>query len=55
MHGVKEEKNILLTMKRRKYNSVGHILPSKTRYKRKDARNDRSARRTRKKTQAAAG
>jgi len=43
---VKEERNILQRIKRRKANSIGHILrrevPSKTRYCRKDREKDRS-------------
>jgi hypothetical protein len=43
---VKEERNILHTIKRRKANWIGHILRFKTRYRGKD----RSDRKTRKKT-----
>jgi hypothetical protein len=53
MHRVKEERNILHAIKRRKVNWIGHILRkrfSKTRYWQKDRKTDRSFGRTRKKT-----
>jgi hypothetical protein len=53
-HSVKEEVNILQTMKTRKVNWIGHILRRncllKIRYWWKDKRKDRGDRKTRKKT-----
>jgi hypothetical protein len=53
LHRVKEMRNILRTIKRRKVNWIGHILrgnclPSKTCDWRKDSGKDRSGRKTRK-------
>jgi len=42
VHRVKEEKNVLHTMKRRKPQSIGSILPYKTRYSRKNRCNDKT-------------
>jgi hypothetical protein len=53
LHSVKEERNILHTIKRRKANWIGHILCrncSETRDWRKVRRNDRNDRKTREKT-----
>ena len=51
LHGVKEERNIIHTVKRRKATWIGHILRRnsyKTHYCRKDRRRDRSDAKTRK-------
>ena len=57
--GVKQQKNILHEISKRKANWIGHIfvqkLPSTTGYRRKDKRGNRSDTKTRKKTQEATG
>jgi hypothetical protein len=55
LHRVKEDRNILNTVNRRKTKWTGHILPSKTRKWTKGRGKDISERKTRKKTKAATG